>query len=212
MSSATGWELVAEQRRALADEIAGLSDEQVATASLCGSWNVHQVAAHVTSFVAVPFPRFMANIAKNRFDYDKASDGMARKLASEQSIGELAATLRERATKKPALPMFPPELTLSDLTIHRQDIRRPVNGEPGEIDEQQLRTVLDFLAGNKKAKPIVAPSVVDGLQLRATDLDWTHGSGPEVAGAGEAVMLAISGRSVLDELSGDGVDELRSRF
>ena len=50
------------------------------------------------------------------------------------------------------------------------------------------------------------------LRLVATDLDWSHGAGPEVRGKGEALLLALTGRPVvLDELSGDGVAVLRSR-
>ena len=58
--------------------------------------------------------------------------------------------------------------------------------------------------GNKKR--------IAGVKLVATDMDWTHGEGPEARGTGEALLMAICGRpSVVDELSGDGVETLRSR-
>jgi hypothetical protein len=48
--------------------------------------------------------------------------------------------------------------------------------------------------------------------LRATDVDWTFGDGPEVAGPAMDLILAISGRSAaLDACTGDGVATLRSR-
>jgi hypothetical protein len=52
-----------------------------------------------------------------------------------------------------------------------------------------------------------------GLHLVATDVDWSHGDGPEVRGPGEAILLALTGRTVvLDELTGEGVATLRSRM
>jgi hypothetical protein len=52
-----------------------------------------------------------------------------------------------------------------------------------------------------------------GLRLVATDLDWSHGSGPEVRGPGEALMVALAGRPLaLAALAGDGVDVLELRL
>jgi hypothetical protein len=52
-----------------------------------------------------------------------------------------------------------------------------------------------------------------GLTLRATDADWSAGSGPEVTGPVVSLMMAIVGRqAAVDELSGDGVATLRQRF
>ena len=60
------------------------------------------------------------------------------------------------------------------------------------------------ILGNKKR--------VAGLKLVASDMEWTCGDGPEVRGAGEALLMAMCGRkSALDDLSGDGVATLRSR-
>jgi len=50
------------------------------------------------------------------------------------------------------------------------------------------------------------------LKLRATDVDWTFGDGPEVAGPGMDLILAMSGRaSALDDCTGEGVATLRAR-
>ena len=52
-----------------------------------------------------------------------------------------------------------------------------------------------------------------GLRLRATDVDWGHGEGPEVAGPGEAILMSLAGRAVaLDDLCGAGLDELATRL
>jgi hypothetical protein len=53
---------------------------------------------------------------------------------------------------------------------------------------------------------------VAGLTLRATDTDWSHGSGPLVEGPAVALMLATTGRrAALADLRGPGVETLRSR-
>ncbi len=48
--------------------------------------------------------------------------------------------------------------------------------------------------------------------LRATDADWSQGTGPEVAGPMISLVLAMAGRArAVDDLFGDGVATLRSR-
>ena len=52
-----------------------------------------------------------------------------------------------------------------------------------------------------------------GLRFVATDVPWTAGSGLEVRGAIAELLLTLAGRtSALDQLDGDGVDDLRSRL
>jgi hypothetical protein len=51
-----------------------------------------------------------------------------------------------------------------------------------------------------------------GLTLRATDADWSAGSGPVVSGPALSLVLAITGRpAALADLSGDGLAALRAR-
>ena len=53
---------------------------------------------------------------------------------------------------------------------------------------------------------------VAGLTLKATDTELSLGSGPLVEGPAISLLLVASGRkSALDELSGPGVELLRSR-
>ena len=56
---------------------------------------------------------------------------------------------------------------------------------------------------------------IAGLRLRATDIDWTHGTAgdPEVTGPAEALIMAMGGRpTVVAELTGEGVATLSSRI
>ena len=69
-------------------------------------------------------------------------------------------------------------IALVDGMIHQQDIRRPL-GVPRSIPAQRMRAVLNYA--------LTAPAVrgtrrARGVRLVATDIEWTHGSGPEVDG------------------------------
>lgn len=93
--------------------------------------------------------------------------------------------------------------------MHSQDIRRPL-GLPCTIDPATLRAAANLLASNdfncRSARRAA------GLRLVATDVDWSHGDGPEVGGPLEALVMAIAGRvATCSDLDGPGVDELRSR-
>ena len=53
---------------------------------------------------------------------------------------------------------------------------------------------------------------VTGVTLKATDADWSHGTGPLVEGPAASLMLATTGRkAALADLHGPGVEILRSR-
>jgi uncharacterized protein (TIGR03083 family) len=97
-----------------------------------------------------------------------------------------------------------------DHVVHHQDMRRPL-GMPREVPEERLVAALDIapgLGGFVDSKARAA-----GFRLVATDVEWSHGDGPEVSGKGEALLLALTGRTVvLDELTGDGVAALRERL
>jgi hypothetical protein len=70
--------------------------------------------------------------------------------------------------------------------------------------------VAEFYSGSNLV--VGAKRRIAGLSLRATDADWSHGTGPEVAGLILSILMAMTGRkSVLDHLSGEGVATLRSR-
>ena len=52
----------------------------------------------------------------------------------------------------------------------------------------------------------------NGLRLVATDIGWSAGTGPEVRGRGETLLMALAGRSVgATALEGDGVAAFTER-
>ena len=65
----------------------------------------------------------------------------------------------------------------------------------------------------KKAKVVHPRGGIADLRFEATDIDWSGGDGAVVTGPAEALLMAISGRpAALEDLSGDGLEELTSRF
>ena len=58
--------------------------------------------------------------------------------------------------------------------------------------------------------PVPTKRAIAGLSLRATDTDWTFGSGPEVAGpAHRDLLMAMATQPPSTSLRGDGVATLR---
>ena len=197
------WEVASKARHDFADMLEACSAEQAGQQTFCAEWSARELLAHVTAFVETSGPGLFGAIAKAGFNFDKASLAMVAK-RSDRSISDLAASLRANGAKTAPLPGFPQELSVSDVAIHTQDVRRPL-GLEGELDPTVLRTALDFLTANKKAKILVDGRPLDSVRLQATDMDWSFGEGAEISGPGEALMMAIANRPVLDDLSGDGL-------
>jgi uncharacterized protein (TIGR03083 family) len=195
--------MIADERRRLADLVDSLDDEQLRTPSLCGRWSVKEVAGHLVAAVAAPASTTLLLLVRSGFRIHTANARLAGRMA-ELPAAELAALLREHAENpfKPPIVGYPGQLT--DLQVHGQDIRRPL-GLPHDLLPDRLRVSLDFLVGGR-AIGFVPRHLPKGLRFEATDLDWAWGNGPLVRGTGEAVMLALTGRTAaLAELSGDGV-------
>jgi uncharacterized protein (TIGR03083 family) len=202
--------MIADERRRLADLLDTLSPEQLATPSLCGAWTVKEVAGHlVTPFVLRA--RWAAPILlRGGVNPHKAMD-LAAKAVARRPAGDLASLLRANAENRFRLPLFGLPGMLTDIQVHGQDIRRPLD-VPYDFGVERLRLTLSFLVSGRAM--LAAPRKRrSGLRFEATDLDWAWGSGPVVRGKAEAVMLALTGRPVvLPELDGDGVPILRDRL
>ena len=205
-----GTDQAARARHDFADLVDGLSDEQLGASTLCAGWTPHHVLAHVVTFIEVPLPKFMFNVARARGNFDAASDKMARGIA-ERPVADLLAVLRSKASQGAKMPGFPPELTVTDVVVHTQDIRRGL-GLGGAVDPELLRTNLEFMTTSKKAKLLLEKKgLFEGLRLEATDLDWSFGDGALVSGPAESLLMAAMRRPTMDELTGDGVETLRGR-
>ncbi|MFB9238265.1 maleylpyruvate isomerase family mycothiol-dependent enzyme [Plantactinospora siamensis] len=202
-------DMVAAERRRFADLIESLTPEQLASPSLCGAWTVHEVSAHVVAPFAGRPSWFLPLILRSRLSLHRANAELARRIA-QRPAADLAAELRRNERN----PFSPPVVglfgQLTDLQVHRQDIRRPL-GLPPDLDPERVRTALDFVVG-RRSLGFGSRRLRAGLRFVATDLDWAAGDGPEVRGSAEALLMALTGRRVaLPELTGEGAELLRDR-
>jgi uncharacterized protein (TIGR03083 family) len=201
------WSTIAAERGALADDLAGLSDGQWTTGSLCEEWTVREVLAHMTSTARMTPPKFVAGFAGSRFDFPAFSrKGIQANLGTSPTETLQLFRAEQSSTKAPPGPKTS---WLGETIVHAEDIRRPLGLRhvyPGDA----VRQVIDFYKNSNTL--IGTKNRIGGLTLRATDTDWTHGSGPLVEGPLLTLLMAATGRTAhLDDLTGPGVDTLRSR-
>ena len=201
------WPTIHAERRALADDVAGLSDEQWQTQSLCTEWTVHDVLAHQLSAAHMTPPKFFAKFAAAGFNFDK----FAAKEVARQGAGGPAATLAafRAAFDRTSAPPGPKTTWLGEAIVHGEDIRRPLGITRAYPMDAVTRTIAFYADSNAI---IGGKRRVTGLTLTATDTDFSIGTGPEVRGPALSLLLATTGRrSALEELNGPGLDELRRR-
>ncbi len=200
------WPAIADQRRALADQLSGLAPEQWTTPSLCEAWTVRDVVAHLVMPLCTPTSVILVAAVRARGSFDRANQALTAREAQRSPL-ELVADLHRLADHRFAPPGFGSEAPLTDVLVHGEDIRIPL-GLPSVADPRLWSSVLDFLM-TRRARRGFAPRPVSGVRLRATDTGWAHGDGPEVAGPAAALALAVMGRSArLDRIEGPGVGVL----
>jgi uncharacterized protein (TIGR03083 family) len=201
------WPTIHAEREALANDLADLTAEQWATQSLCSEWNVHQVLAHLLSAAKMTPAKFVRNYAAAGF---KFNDFTAKQVAIEGAAGPAATLSSFRAAQsRTTAPPGPKETWLGEAFAHGEDIRRPL-GIQHDYPLPQVARALEFYARSNAV--IGGKTRVAGLTLRATDTNASVGSGPLVEGPVVSLMLAATGRkSALKDLSGPGVEELRTR-
>jgi uncharacterized protein (TIGR03083 family) len=201
------WPTIHAERRALADDLDGLTPEQWGTASLCEGWTVHDVLAHLLVLESMTPFRFVTRFAGARFDFARYADrGIAREQRPDPA--QTLAAFRS-AQDRTTAPPGPKETWVGEHLVHGEDVRRPL----GITRTYPMDAVLDTLDFYQRSQPIIGGrDRVAGLTLRATDADHSVGSGPEVSGPALDLVLAATGRPAgWASLAGPGLSTLKSR-
>lgn len=181
---------VAAERRDLAATLDGLSAEQWDAVTLCEGWRVSEVVAHITMPFRYSMARFALEMVKSAGNFNKMSDRRARADAHALSNDELSASLRDNATH----PWTPPGGgfvgALSHDVIHGLDITVPL-GIDRLVPADRLTMVLDSLTP-KQVKYFGTD--LAGVELVAEDRPWRYGSGAELSGRAQDLLLVLCGR------------------
>jgi len=211
MSLNQSWQVVVEQRLAIAEMLDGLSESEWERPSLCAGWRVRDVAAHVTLIPIPPSPGSLAvDFAKARGNYAQFNTVATRRRAERtptQILQDLRTSAESRSVPRPASPAN----VMWDILVHGQDIAIPLGidfrtppdaGAAAATRIWELRWPFSF--GPKRR--------LGAYRLASTDADWSVGAGPEITGPISVILLLLTGRTAAATplLTGEGVARLAS--
>jgi len=186
-----------------------LSREDWERPSLCAGWRVRDVVGHILDGNEVRLVTLPWRLARFGLSSDRSGRYYSIQRAEGHDPEALLRAFDERDPWAGTCRVFPPRLTLLDRLVHHQDIRRAL-GHRRDVPPDRLLAVLDATPTLRSV--FRAKGRTRGLRLRATDVGWSWGDGPEVSGPGEALVMAMLGRrSALDDLGGDGLPTFAGR-
>ncbi|HVA10202.1 MAG TPA: maleylpyruvate isomerase family mycothiol-dependent enzyme [Acidimicrobiales bacterium] len=201
------WPVIHSERGALVADLTSLPAEKWDTPSLCSSWTVRDVLAHMTATAKISGGTFFPKLIGAGFSLARLQE---KDLVTERGDSPDDTLARFKGIETSVRhPPGPGDTWLGETIIHAEDIRRAL-GMDHDYPMAALVQVADFYKGSNLV--IGTKRRIAGLRMMATDTDWSYGTGPEVSGPMVAVLMAMTGRQPpLNRLSGDGVDTLRSR-
>ena len=195
-------DMFATEQAAFTSLIRELMPEQWELPSLCSGWTVRDVVVHTAFHTHRGLKETLGSTEKYtpllvEREHADTIDGLIAWFASP-------APAKARRSK----------INVCELVIHQQDVRRAVASTRDYPEDtmqmclEQCTTVVGnvFILARKHR-------LGHGVRLAATDITWAKGSGPEVVGTGEAILMAIAGRAAaLADLTGPGVAILAQRY
>ena len=208
------WKLVRQERVDVLSFLRELSAEQWETLSLCEGWKVRDVAIHLLVEEAVNelgLTRTLMKMVRWRFSVHRANAWWVDRNADRPTSSIVEGFAKTIGDAGRYSRLLGPEVGLRATVIHHQDMRRPL-GQSRSIPPERLIAVLNAVLTQKGSRNLGSRERSGSLRLRATDVEWESGDGPEVSGPGEAILMVLAGRSsALNELSGEGKDLLAAR-
>lgn len=202
------WAAIDRERLDLADLLETLSEEEWTQPSLCTGWRVRDVAAHL-ALAHMGRGQALVGLLRAGGNFDRMVRDTARRHATaptEQVIAELRGMVGSR-TLAPGVTHLEP---LVDVLLHGHDIAVPLRREhPMPVDAAATAATRVWTYRWPLSIAFRARTRLRGLELVASDADWSVGEGARVEGPIGALLLLLTGRTVLlDRLTGDGVDQL----
>lgn len=181
---------IAAERRELADVLDGLTDEQWDAPTLCSGWRVREVAAHMSMGFRYSFGRTALELARAGGNLHRMTDRIARRDAAALTPHELATALRDNAHHPWRPPVGGLAAALGHDVIHGLDITVAL-GLGRQVPKDRLRIVLETV---KPSTLRFFRANLGDVELRATDLEWSYGTGTQVARPAQELLLLAYGR------------------
>ena len=72
------YEMIVTERRHMADLFAGLTEDQLAERSLCDAWTMHEVAAHLATYLRFGQVKILACMVAYAGDFAPGNQKLAR--------------------------------------------------------------------------------------------------------------------------------------
>jgi uncharacterized protein (TIGR03083 family) len=199
-------DLISAERRELAAVLGGLSADQWRSPSLCAGWTTAHVVAHLTMPFRITEEEFGRGMAEAHGQFTEFSDAVAVR-DSELPQAELVGVLRDNIDNPWSPPGGGQQGALSHDLIHGLDIAWLLS-ITYPIPDRAMTTVLDLVCGQDGQS--VFGVGLDGIELRASDLDWSSGSGAQATGPARDLLLLLARRSLPhDAVTGPGAQRLR---
>lgn len=204
------WQVIKQQRQAIADLLAELSPQEWDHPSLCAGWRVRDVATHLAMTPSPPpFGVMIATGLRAGGNYNRFVDLLTRRY-SQQPVTQLVSGLRDRAAshRLPALTNY--RNVLVDTMVHGQDVAIPLGRT---LDLPPVAAAAATAHAATLGWPVFDHHRLRGIRLRATDIDWCHGTGREVNGPITALLLLVTGRTARQhDLAGSGLAPMLERL
>ena len=184
------WTAVTGHRRGLADYLDALSPAQWDVPSLCRGWRVRDVAGHLSLVPTVTLGEMVAVAPRAGFNPHRINTVLARRYGDEDP-DRIVGRLREHAAARTTARGLDTRNAFFDILVHSQDIALPLGRDlpvPVEPTRRGLERVWEM------GWPFRARRRMAGVTLRATDIAWRVGDGPEVTGPALALLLLLTGR------------------
>ncbi|WP_336704998.1 maleylpyruvate isomerase family mycothiol-dependent enzyme [Micrococcus terreus] len=202
------WQAVREGRARLAADLEHLTQEQWHCRSHSAAWTVEQTLAHLTAGASLGRLAWLRSMIGARFNADVHNQ---RRL--EEHLGRTPHETWQRFAAVVDSRVEPARTTwawLGEVIVHGTDIRSPL-GIDSAPDAEAVTYVAQHFAERDFA--VHSSTMVEELELAATDAPFHHGQGPRVEGPVLDLLMVMSGRSAfLPNLTGPGVPTLRQRL
>jgi uncharacterized protein (TIGR03083 family) len=183
---------IAAERGELATLFESLPADAWDAPTLCVGWRPREVLAHMTMAFRLSMPRFLLEMVAARGNFNRMSDRRARRDAVELAPELLVQCLRDNVRHGWKPPGGGYVGALSHDVIHGLDITVGL-GMDRRVPADRLRIVLDGLTPKQVS---YFGTDLDGIELRATDLDFSIGSGSPVTGAAQDLLMVVCGRKL----------------